>query len=404
MIRASTAKTSSTIRLALGGNLAIVAAKFGAWHLSGSSAMLSEAIHSVVDCGNQALLLVGMHKGIGAADSRHPYGYGKSIYFWALVSALGTFWLGAGISLRHSVEELLDPSLHAITWHVWAVLAFSLAVDGSVFGKVLNDLAKTKPPTKTLLEHIRTIRDPATLAILYEDGAAVAGILLASAGIAASHALGSPVPDGLAGVGISALLAAMGLQLARLNQKFLLGSAVDPETTAGIQQILLRRRSIDNVHSVQSQWMGPYAFSYKAEVDFDGTYLAARLMGRYKKEFRKAANGDSLDKDLSVLLSWYAEDVMRTVEREVRDIELEIRASYPGAAYIELEPDSKDSDRFAIDDGGEAKLRRIEMEVLERMVKSMKGDNMGMAEDGNNFVTYDEMVRRQKLDDKKGGE
>jgi len=95
---------------------------------------------------------------------------------------------------------------------------------------------------------------------------------------------------------------------------------------------------------------------------------------------------------------------MRTVEREVRDIELEIRASYPGAAYIELELDSKDSDRFAIDDGDEAKLQKIEMEVLERMVKSMKGDNMGMAEDGNNFVTYDEMVRRQKLDDKKGGE
>jgi len=95
---------------------------------------------------------------------------------------------------------------------------------------------------------------------------------------------------------------------------------------------------------------------------------------------------------------------MRTVEREVHDIEFEIRASYPGAAYIELEPDSKDSDRFAIDDGGEEKLRRIEMEVLERMVKSMKGDNMGMAEDGKNFVTYNEMVRRQKLDDKKRGE
>jgi len=264
MIYASTAKTSSTIRLDLGGNLAIVAAKFGAWHLSGSSAMLSEAIHSVIDYGNQALLLVGMHKGIRAADSRYPYGYGKSIYFLALVSALGTFWLWAGISLRHSVEELLDPSLHAITWHVWVVLAFSLAVDGSVFGKVFNDLARTKPPTKTLLEHIRTIRDSATLAILYEDGAVVAGILLASAGITASHALGSPVPDELARVGISTLLAAMGLQLARLNLKFLLGSAVDPETTAGIQKILLGRRSIDNVHSVQSQWMEPYAFSYKA--------------------------------------------------------------------------------------------------------------------------------------------
>lgn len=114
---------------------------------------------------------------------------------------------------------------------------------------------------------------------------------------------------------------------------------------------------------------GPDTFSYKAEVDFDGTFLAAKLLPRYQKEFFDAQ--DSLDRDLRVLLSWYAEDVMRAVEREVRHVEEEIRAKYPAAHYIELEPMSKDADRYAIDDGMEAQLRRVEIDVLNRYLKSL---------------------------------
>ncbi|GFH56781.1 hypothetical protein CTEN210_13256 [Chaetoceros tenuissimus] len=161
----------------------------------------------------------------------------------------------------------------------------------------------------------------------------------------------------------------MGIVLVRVNHRFLLGQAVDKETRLGIERILLNRRSIDNVHSVQSQWTGPETFSYKAEVDFDGTFLAAKLIPRYQKEFAEAS--DSLDQNLRVLLSWYAEDVMRTVEREVRSIEAEIRKEYPGAQYIELEPMSKDSDRYAIDDGLEASLKRIEIEALNRYLRSL---------------------------------
>ena len=113
----------------------------------------------------------------------------------------------------------------------------------------------------------------------------------------------------------------------------------------------------------------PYRFSYKAEVDFDGTFLAAKLLPRYQSEFFDAKH--SLDRDLRVLLSWYAEDVMRAVEREVRHIEEEIRMKYPAAQYIELEPMSKDADRYAIDDGMEAQLRRVEIDVLNRYLKSL---------------------------------
>jgi len=360
----------STVRRALGGNLVIAVAKLGAFLHSGSSAMLSEFIHSIVDCGNQSLLLVGLRDSGNEADRSHPYGYGKSIYFWALVSALGTFFLGAGVSMTQAIPQLIyGGSLHEITWHVWGVLGFSFAVDGYVFTKTLSEVNADKPENISLWNHVWTLRDPATLAILLEDGAACLGVLMAIGGIAATQAYDMPFYDALAGVGISSLLATMGIVLVRVNHRFLLGQSVDKQTRIGIEKILLNRRSIDNLNSVQSQWTGPETFSYKAEVDFDGTYLAAKLMPRYQKEFAEAR--DTLDQDLRLLLSWYAEDVMRTVEREVRSIEAEIRREYPGAQYIELEPMSKDADRFAIDDGLEASLKRIEIEALNRYLKSL---------------------------------
>lgn len=363
------AKTAANVRRALAGNVVICAAKLAAWLSSGSSSMLSELVHSIVDCGNQSLLLVGLRDSQNVADRKHPYGYGKSIYFWALVSALGTFFLGAGVSMTHAIGELMEPSLQGITWEVWTVLGLSLSVDGYVFGKTMIEISESKPKDKSMWNHISNLRDPATLAILLEDGAACLGVVMALAGISAAHVTGMPVFDGMAGVCISGLLASMGLILVRVNHRFLLGQAVDREITEGIEKILRSQRSIDNVQSVQSQWTSSETFSYKAEVDFDGTFLAAKLMPRYQKEFLQAK--DSLDQDLRVLLSWYAEDVIRTVEREVRHSEAEIRRKYPGAEYIELEPMSKDADRFAIDDGTETQLRMDELDVLNRYLKSL---------------------------------
>lgn len=364
-------KTTVNVQRALVGNMLICTAKLGAYLGSGSSSMFSEFIHSVVDCGNQSLLLLGLRDAGNRADRKHPYGYGKSIYFYALVSALGTFFLGAGVSGTQAWGELMDPSLHEITWHVWGVLGFSFVVDGYVLGKTVGGIKESIPKESKLKfwSYAQTIRDPATLAVLLEDGAACLGIVIAIGGIAASSSTGMPVFDGMAGLAISGLLASMGLVLVRINQRFLLGQAVDPEITNGIERILLSQRSIDAVHSVQSQWTGPDSFSFKAEVDFDGTYLAAKLMPRYQAEFLQIQ--DDLDSELRVLLSWYAEDVMRTVEREVRHVEAEIRKRYPAAAFIELEPMSKDADRFAVDDGMEAQLRRIEIESLNRYLRTL---------------------------------
>ena len=372
----SRAATYSNVQRALGGNAVIAVAKLAAAISSGSSAMMSEFVHSVVDCGNQALLLVGLKSSGFAPDRTHPYGYGKAIYFWALVSALGTFFLGAGVSMTHSVGELMNPHMTTeVPLEVWGVLGMSFTVDGYVFWKTIQGVMASKRidgdcKQMSFWKYATTkVRDPATLAVLLEDGAACIGVVIAIGGIGATQYTGLPVCDAVAGMGISALLGAMGLALVQVNHRFLIGQGLDRATRMDIERIILSRKSIDNIYSVQSQWTGPDTFSYKAEVDFDGTFLAAKLMPRYQQEFFDAK--DTLDRDLRVLLSWYAEDVMRAAEREIRHIEEEIRTKHPAAQYIELEPMSKDADRYAIDDGMEAQLRRVEVEVLNRYLQSL---------------------------------
>lgn len=362
-------RTIANVNRALLGNVVIAGSKLAAWFCSQSSSMMSEFIHSCVDCANQYLLLKGLRDSSKAPDRKHPYGYGKSVYFWALVSALGTFFMGFGISMSHAWGELMNPSLHDIGPEVLGVLMLSFAIDGYVLTKTLREVREEIPEGVTLWAHIQTMRDPAILAILLEDGAACFGVLMAIAGTTASHYTGMPIYDGLAGVGISILLGTMGFTLARMNYRFLLGQAVDKDMTDKIENILKSRRSIDTVASVQSQWTGPDTFSYKAEVGFDGTFLAAKLMPTHEKEF--FAIRGSMEKDLSLVLSWYAEDVIRTVEREVRILEAQIRQKYPAAEYIELEPMSKDSHEFAIDDSFEKDLVRIETETLESFRKLM---------------------------------
>jgi len=372
--------SKETVYLALFGNMVITLSKAAVCVMTGSSAMLSEAIHSLVDSGNQALLLVGLRGAETVADSRHQYGYGKSIYFWSLVSALGTFWCGAGISMWNSVQALLHPSieLHTVGWETWAVLAVAFGVDGGVLYKTLQKVRLTQPPNLSLLQHIRRIRDPTMQAVLMEDAAACGGVLIAVLGIGAAQVTGLAVLDALAGMGVSCVLGAMGLYLARLNQKYLMGQAVETEITDGIKRLLLSQRSIDEVHSVQSQWVGPYSFSYKAEIDFDGTYIAAKLMNRYKSEFLDTKN--IKEDEIKLLLSWYSEDVIREVEMEIRGLEARIRRRYPEALYIELEPDggkNKDDEymQYAID------LGRSEKDILDREMESINQYEAAFIED-----------------------
>ncbi|CAI5717345.1 unnamed protein product [Peronospora farinosa] len=294
--------------------------------------MLSEAIHSLVDTGNQAILILGLKQASGVLDKKHQYGYGRAAYFWSLISALGIFWLGSGVAVVHGIQSILEPPRElTLAWEIWCVLAAFFSIDGWV-------LKRISWPVWVLL-------------------------FFAGCGIGASHITGNTLWDSLASVSIGVLLGGVAVSLICLNQKYLLGQSVEPEIENGIRELLLARPSIDNVYAVQSQWVGPSTFSFKAEVDFDRTYLAARLFQMYKPVFLETKD---LENDLSLILSWYAEDVTRLVEKEVQEVEEVIRSIYPEAAFIELEPDSKESEMQAVLSMQTKSSRTSEREVMTR--------------------------------------
>lgn len=248
------------------GNSAITILKTLVWLKTGSSAMLSEAIHSLVDTGNQGILILGLRQAAGVPDKKHQYGYGRAAYFWSLISALGIFWLGAGVTITHGVQSLINPPEELVlSWEVWTVLGASFMIDGWVLRRAVQELISTKPSGMSLFRHFRRIKDPFMMAVLLEDMSACTGVVMAAVGIGATHVTGNPLWDSIASISIGALLGGVAVTLIRLNQRYLLGQSVEPEIEKGIRELLLSRPSIDNVYAVQSQWVGPSTFSYKVQ-------------------------------------------------------------------------------------------------------------------------------------------
>lgn len=329
--------SQGTVIRALGGNAFIAVMKLVAWGVSGSGAMLSEAIHSLADVANQALLLFGLRHAERGPDNRHQYGYGQAAFFWALVSALGIFFLGCGVTLYHGIHELLHPpETMSSGWLTWSVLIGSFLIESWVLVGAIRQVYAAKPVDMGILAYLPKIKDPMLAAVLLEDLAACVGILFAIAGIGLTWLTGDPVWDGIASVLIGLLLGVVAVVLVRLNQRYLLGHAIDPEIDEGIRQILLARPSIEAAVLLQSRWVGPSTFVYRAEVDFDGAWFASELEDHYLVLFESADDHAQLRR----LLATYTEHVSRLVAREVDQIEALIRDRYPGALFVMLEPHS----------------------------------------------------------------
>jgi len=376
--------TSFTLLLSLAGNVAICAAKFYAWSRSGHQAMFSEAVHTLVDVGNQAILAYGLREAAKAPDNRYQYGYGRAAFFYSLLSALSTFGFGAIYTAYQGVDVLMHPPEALVTHsETWAVLALAFAVDGFVLHTAMKDVRKrAERDNITAMQWISKFKDPFTVAVVFEDSAAVVGVLLATGGIGLTHLTGNPVWDGISSICIAALLAGVSLRLIQLNRSFILGKPVDKKTTDGIRKILMRRRSVDAVYAAQTQWVGPSAFAYNAEVDFDGTYLAAQVYSQYEKEISKAAREGTLKDDLKWLLPCFAEDVTRVLEKEVRDIQAEVRGAYREAAFIDIVPDSSQTTKSALESMG-GLSRKAEHGVLLALLKTSHTEGGGEAHNAN---------------------
>jgi cation diffusion facilitator family transporter len=244
------------IYAALAGNLAIAVTKFIAAYITGSSAMLSEGVHSVVDTGNQGLLLYGMKRARLPADERFPFGHGKEIYFWSFVVALLVFAAGAGVSFYEGVHHLRHPEPVTRPYVNYLVLAIAAVFEAGSWLVAFREFRAAKGQ-HGWFEAVRRGKDPTHFAVLMEDSAALAGIAVAAAGVAAGHLTGDPRFDGAASLAIGAILAFTAFLLARETKGLLIGESANREVVAKIRALARRYSEIPRVHEVLTMHMGP---------------------------------------------------------------------------------------------------------------------------------------------------
>jgi cation diffusion facilitator family transporter len=263
------AKNGSVVAIwaALAGNLLVALAKLVAAALSGSAAMLSEAVHSLVDSVNEVLLLYGIARAARPADRLHPMGYGREVYFWSFVVALLIFALGAGVSLYQGLSHLLHPRAIEAPRVIFAVLAAALAFESASWWVGMREF-RAANGRMGLWQAFRRSKDPPAFIVVFEDSAAILGILVAAAGTGAALASGDPRWDGAASLVIGALLAGVAALLARESKDLLIGERADPRVSDSIMQIAARIPGVCSANSILTVQLAPNAVIATLSLDF----------------------------------------------------------------------------------------------------------------------------------------
>lgn len=274
---------------AIAANVAIAVTKFVVAGISGSSAMMSEAIHSVVDTGNDILLLVGIKRSQRPPSRLHPFGNGKELYFWSLIVAVLIFGLGGGISMYEGVLHVIEaPPLKDPFWN-YMVLGCSALFEGASFAVAWRQFGKQKGDTP-LWQALHESKDPSNYTVLAEDFAALVGLAIAAVGVFLSHALDRPELDGAASVTIGLLLCAVAVLLIRESRGLLVGEGVKPETADAIREILKAEPDVTDVGPVLSMYVGAEDVLVTLDVAFcphTPSSKAAQAVERMEKEIQE---------------------------------------------------------------------------------------------------------------------
>ncbi|GIL38095.1 cation diffusion facilitator family transporter [Roseiterribacter gracilis] len=272
-----TANESTRVVLAaLAGNLAIALTKFAAALFSGSSAMLSEAIHSTVDTGNQALLLYGQRRSAKPPDETHPFGHGMELFFWGFVVALLVFALGGAMSIWQGVRKLDSDAPLEDVWINLAVLAASALFEFLSFRVSVRE-ARRRFGDKPILASIRASKDPSLFAVLVEDSAALIGLAIAAAGVTLAWLLEKPMLDGAASIAIGVLLVGASLVLARETKSLLTGEAASPAILATARTVLRGDKRLAQLDGIASLQLGPREVLLAVTARFDPALDAAAV-------------------------------------------------------------------------------------------------------------------------------
>jgi cation diffusion facilitator family transporter len=261
---------------ALAANLAIAATKFGAFLFSGSAAMLTEGIHSTVDTGNEALLLFGLSRARRPPDETHPFGYGMEIYFWSFIVALLIFTAGGAVAVYEGVRKIGNPEPIENVWVNYVVLAAAAVFESISLHTAYREFRKSNTQ-KPLFRAIRASKDPSIFAVMLEDSAALAGLLVAFVGISLTAILGWPPADGLASIVIGILLIVVAGFLARETRSLLTGEAARPEIREQVKQVLESDPRVVSVAEILTMQLGPRQVLAAITIDLDDDLSGRRI-------------------------------------------------------------------------------------------------------------------------------
>lgn len=264
------ANPSSTVAIvaAILGNFAIAVTKFVAFGLTGSSAMLSEAIHSLVDTGNGLLLLLGIRLSRRPADDKHPFGYGSELYFWTLIVGILIFGLGGGISIYEGILHMIHPAELTEDPRVnYIVLGLAVVFEGIAWYLALKAFLKVKGKTR-FWQAVRTSKDPTTYAVLFEDSAALLGLVVAFLGIYFGHLWDMPRLDATASILIGLILAGVAMILIYETRGLLIGESADPEIIQDVRQMALNDSGVDRVGPPLTLHFGPEHVLLNLDIQF----------------------------------------------------------------------------------------------------------------------------------------
>ena len=259
---------------ALIGNLLVAATKFVAAALTGSSAMASEAVHSLVDTGNEVLLLHGLRRAAVPPDEQHPLGHGRELYFWSFVVTIVIFALGAGVSLYQGVRHVLAPTPMSNPVVNYVVLGVAGVFEAGSWLIAVREFRPEKG-RRGYLEAVQRSKDPTVFVVLFEDTAALIGIAIAAVGIAASEVLHRPVLDGAASIGIGLLLGAVSIFLARESKGLLIGEPADSSVVASICAIAREHPGVERADGLFTVHLAPEQIVAAITADFTDTLSAA---------------------------------------------------------------------------------------------------------------------------------
>lgn len=316
------------------GNFLVTLIKFAGFFVSGSSAMFSEAMHSTADTLNQCLLLVGIKRSLKRADEDFSYGYGQERFLWALISAVGIFFLGAGVTTYHGIYSLLSGHSATISSLLFFILAASLVIESIPLFLAIRELKKSYPGQGIL--RIYREGDPSTIAVVLEDSVAVLGVFIAIISLALTKLTGQHYWDASGSIGIGLLLALVAVILINKNREFLIQKSIPDDVREQIIEILEADPAIDRVIDFKSSILDVGKYKIKCEVEFNGSAI-----------LRETFRHDSLKEEYESAKVNYAEFLRftadslgrapRVIGKHIDKIEKRLQDKFPGIHHIDIE-------------------------------------------------------------------